>query len=46
VVNSQPARPALPYKEFYQLASPVAGFPTFMDSGGTVKGLPTIVIVP
>lgn len=45
IVTAQQA--AVPYKEFLQLtaAQAVKGVhPTIMDSGGTVKGLPTVYI--
>jgi hypothetical protein len=32
---------ALPFKQVYQLAAPVAGLPVFMNSNGSIKGLPT-----
>jgi hypothetical protein len=45
VVNSQPVPPALPVKQFYQLGAPVAGLAVFMNSGGSIKGLPTVVVI-
>ena len=38
-------RPALPVKQFYQLGAPVAGLPVFLNSGGSIKGLPTVVVI-
>jgi hypothetical protein len=41
-VGAQPAPPALPFKQYQALGSATSGFPIFMNSGGSIVGLPTI----
>jgi hypothetical protein len=34
-----------PFKQYQALGPATAGFPTFMNSGGSIKGLPTVVAI-
>jgi hypothetical protein len=45
VLAAQPPPPAPPFRQYHPLGAATPGFPTFMNSGGSIKGLPTICVL-